>query len=104
MILLWVLLACTGEGDDPLGDCRADASALCCADADCGDAQICHYSYTCATIGGQLSCSEPEGDKRCHDLCGSDTGLGECPEAVETCQLIEHQQGGDEIVTLGACF
>lgn len=100
-LLLLGLCACAGQDEDPEADCRA-AGAECCADADCGAEQLCHFSYTCAEVGGVRTCSEPEGDQRCHDLC-QDSG-GACPSAVQSCQAVEHAQGGDVVDLVGACF
>ncbi|MCB9793120.1 MAG: hypothetical protein H6741_10375 [Alphaproteobacteria bacterium] len=101
-LLALTLAACTPE-PTPGELCEAEG-AECCADADCGADEICHFSYTCYTRDGELRCSEPVGDKQCHTLCTEDTGLGDCPGLLEVCQTVEHVQGGDFIDEVSACF
>lgn len=100
---LLLLLAC-GEDPTPYALCVEDGSAECCEDADCSGDAICHFSYTCYERDGALTCSEPIGDKQCHDLCTPDSGLGDCEDLGQVCQAIEHVQGGDQIESLDACF
>lgn len=103
LLTIALLLGCAEpRRDDPAADCRA-AGAECCADAECGEAQICHFSYACRELDGARICDEPTGDRRCHDLCGEDTAAP-CVEAGEFCQSLSHAQGEDVYETISACF
>lgn len=102
MIALFLLFACK-DPPDREAECRAEG-AECCADADCGADAICHFVYTCYVRQGETVCADPIGDRRCHDLCTPDSGLGDCAQAGESCQVVDHVQGGDYIESIAACF
>jgi hypothetical protein len=96
LLTLALLLGC--------GDPRRDAPAAeCCADEECGEGQLCHFSYACRELDGARICDAPTGDRRCHDLCGQDTAAP-CDDAGQFCQTLSHAQGEDVYETVSACF
>ena len=103
-LLLLLLAGCGGEEPTPEALCIEDGGFACCADADCGADEVCHFSYTCYVQQGELRCSEPVGDRQCHQTCTEDGNLNECDAIGEACQVVEHVQGGDRIEDALICF
>lgn len=104
MSLILLLLACADPPYDPVAECEAEGRA-CCSNSACAEDEICHFVYTCTERAGELSCSEPTGDRACHQLCSE--GDGEafvCEDPTQTCQQVEFVQGGDSIGSETACF
>ena len=104
LALLLSLWGCGQDALDPGLECAEDGSFGCCADADCADGEICHFSYTCYTQRGERRCSEPAGDRQCHQACNTEGSLEECDNIGEACQQVEHVQGGDRIEQALICF
>lgn len=103
LLLMW-LFSCGGEEPTPKELCIEDGGYGCCEDADCADDEVCHFSYTCYIQQGERRCSEPAGDRECHQLCTEDGSLDGCDAIGEACQQVDHVQGGDRIEQALICF
>lgn len=106
MLTLALLLACGSKDDpDPSEVCRDEGTWGCCSDDECDDDSLCHFQYTCATRGDAWTCTEPVGDRQCHQLCAEDTGgASQCEVLSQECQAIQHAQGTDYYEDVTACF